>query len=289
MLTGFDHVTVVVNDVAAATARFSALIGTPPRFRGGHPELGAEAALFGFENALVELTGPAPSGDAAEGLRTLLRERGEGLHALAFSVADASSCSAALRARGVRATPASDGEACGEDGVVRHFRTAELSPRATRGPQVLVVERADTARLRGEPSAEPAACHALDHVVLRTADASAARTLYGDALGIRLALDTTLGGTQMLFFRIGGVTLEVVVDPAQGERDSLWGLAYRVADIHAAHARIASAGFSVSAVRKGQKPGTHVFTVRDAPAGVPTLVLHDPARTAKPARVTDSS
>jgi hypothetical protein len=46
-----------------------------------------------------------------------------------------------------------------------------------------------------------------------------------------------------------------------------------VADPEAARARMAAAGFDVSEVRAGRKPGTHVFTVRDAPAGVPTLML----------------
>ena len=42
---------------------------------------------------------------------------------------------------------------------------------------------------------------------------------------------------------------------------------------------MAGAGFDVSELRSGRKPGTHVFTVRDAPGGVPTLMLSaEPAR-----------
>ena len=36
---------------------------------------------------------------------------------------------------------------------------------------------------------------------------------------------------------------------------------------------MAAAGFDVSEVRTGRKPGTRVFTVRDAPGGTPTLML----------------
>ena len=36
-------------------------------------------------------------------------------------------------------------------------------------------------------------------------------------------------------------------------------------------------GFNVSEVRTGRKPGTKVFTVRDAPGGVPTLMLQQNA------------
>jgi hypothetical protein len=102
--------------------------------------------------------------------------------------------------------------------------------------------------------------------------------LYGGGLGIRLALDRELAGTRMLFFRTGGVTIEVVGDANAGENDAFYGLAYRVGDIEEAHARMQGEGCDVSEVRNGRKPGTRVFTVRDGTCGVPTLILRDPAR-----------
>ena len=61
--------------------------------------------------------------------------------------------------------------------------------------------------------------------------------------------------------------------PVSDAPDRFGGLAWRVADPDAVQARLAGAGFDVSEVRSGRKPGTKVFTVRDAPAGVPTLML----------------
>ena len=43
--------------------------------------------------------------------------------------------------------------------------------------------------------------------------------------------------------------------------------------IEAAHARIASAGFDVSDVKTGRKPGTRVFTVRSGVVAAPALVI----------------
>lgn len=82
----------------------------------------------------------------------------------------------------------------------------------------------------------------------------------------------------MLFFRLGGVTLEIVHDESVGDVDILHGIAYRVGDLHAAHARMAALGIALSPPRKGNKPGTEVFTVRDGSSGVPTLILRDPSR-----------
>ena len=74
------------------------------------------------------------------------------------------------------------------------------------------------------------------------------------------------------------MTLEVGQDPSRADGDGLYGAAYRARDLVAAHARLQRAGFDVSEVRDGRKPGTQVMTVRDAPCGVPTLLLRDPSR-----------
>jgi catechol 2,3-dioxygenase-like lactoylglutathione lyase family enzyme len=278
MLTGFDHVTILVNDVAYAVSRYAALFGRSPSWQGEHPELGTQAALFGLPNSLIELVGPLPSAPEAEGMRELLESRGEGLYAIAFATDDATHCSQGLRERGVRAAPPASGEARGRDGAVRTYRTVELSARMTRGVSVLAVERADASLLRGSIPEALSAPNALDHVVLRTAAPDAAIKLYGEGLGIRLALDREVGGARMLFFRIGGVTLEVVTDPGAADTDRLWGLAYRVRDIEQAHQQLTAAGFGPSQVRDGKKPGTYVFTLREGTCGVPTLILRDPAR-----------
>jgi hypothetical protein len=65
------------------------------------------------------------------------------------------------------------------------------------------------------------------------------------------------------------------VDQAQ---DRLWGLSWRVADIDATRARLASAGIDVSDVRAGRKPGTRVLTVRNGTCGIPTLLVERTAR-----------
>lgn len=278
MLSGFDHATIVVQDVDAAVARYAALLGRGPTWRGEHPELGTRAALFGLVNSLIELVGPIPDAVEAEGMRALLASRGEGLHAIAFATNDAALCSKTLRERGIRAAPPEFGEARGLDGSVRSYRTVELSARATRGISVLAVERSDASALRGGLPESAGAPHALDHLVVRSAVPDAALALYGEGLGIRLALDREFKGTRMLFFRIGGVSVEIVQDASCSDSDELWGLAFRVRDIDLAHAQLTAAGFEPTPVRDGNKPGTRVCSLREATCGVPALILRDPAR-----------
>ena len=277
MLTTFDHVTIAVNEVDAASGAYEQLLGSPPSWRGEHPDLGTAGALFALANAVVELVGPGADATAATCLREWLDARGEGLQALAFGTDDAARCAATLRERGIRATPPQPGEALGADGVRRRYQTVDLSPRAARGLSLLVVEREGPA-LSASREPAPASADALDHVVIRTSDAEAAIALYGRGLGLRLALDREVRGARMLFFRVGGVTIEVIVDPGAGLSDAFSGVAYRVRDLDAAHARAVAAGLSASEPRDGMKPATRVFTIRSGTCGVPTLVLRDPSR-----------
>jgi catechol 2,3-dioxygenase-like lactoylglutathione lyase family enzyme len=156
-----------------------------------------------------------------------------------------------------------------------------LSPVATRGVPMLVLEHRSPPGLLplAEPHVEVAgAVAAVDHVVVRTADVEAARALYGDGLGLRLALDRSFAawGVRLLFFRTGGLTVEVAASLTEADAaapDRLWGVSWRVPDLDAARARLAGAGFDVSEIRAGKRPGTRVATVRGETHGVATLML----------------
>jgi catechol 2,3-dioxygenase-like lactoylglutathione lyase family enzyme len=277
MLTGFDHATLAVRELDHALEDYRRLLGVTPLWQGGHPELGLRAALFGFENGMLELMAPTPGAEPAEALRNFLSQRGEQLTTLSFRCDDAAACSSALKARGLRATPPQDGEATAHDGSTRSYRLVELSPRSTRGLSISIVERpADS--LPSLPAFASDQPSAIDHVLIRSADLDAAIALYGQGLGLRLALDTQVAGVRMLFFRVGGVTIELVHDASVGAHDVLHGLAYRVGDLNTAHDRLSAEGFALSDLRAGRKAGTEVFSVRDRTCGVPTLILRDPSR-----------
>jgi len=116
-------------------------------------------------------------------------------------------------------------------------------------------------------------------VVVRSADPDATRALYGDKLGLRLALDRSFEErrVRLMFFRVGGVTVEIAsrldAAPETAAPDRLWGLAWRVPNVDAARARLCDLGFAVTEVRPGNKTGTRVCTVERGTCGVPTLLI----------------
>lgn len=291
MLHSLDHVALAVRDLDAAIRDSRALLGRAPAWRGVHSGQGIESAIFPLSNTSLELLSPAGPGDLAEAVRGFLEARGEGVLALAFGTDDAVACAAALRARGLPAADPVAGEGVDASGARRRWRHVLLPASATRGTQILAVERCEGALPASAPDEAPEASVAgLDHVVVASSDLAAARGLYADGLGLRLALDREFParGLRMLFFRVGGVTLEVVgrlhEPPAPESEDHFGGLAWQVPDVAAGRARLEAAGFDVSGVRDGFKPGTRVCSVRDRSCGVPTLLIQPAPRLSTPAQ-----
>jgi catechol 2,3-dioxygenase-like lactoylglutathione lyase family enzyme len=293
MLQSLDHVIVAVRDLDAASRSYGALLGRRPSWRGEHPALGTANVLYRLENTYLELLCPHPESSQAEGLRARLEEKGEGLLGLAFQTEDADFCRAALAERGLH--PLALKQGLGQDldsGVVREFRNVLLPADESRGVLLFAIQHLSSPDLlppAGLVAPAASAVTGVDHVVVRTADAEAAKQLYGRELGIRLALDRSFAqwGARLLFFRIGGLTIEVAaslgkeVDP--GAPDELWGIAYRVPDAQAARERLAGEGFDVSEVRPGRKPDTRVFSVRSETHGVATLCLESAPKQNAPA------
>ena len=116
----------------------------------------------------------------------------------------------------------------------------------------------------------------VDHVVLRTGDAQACLDLFGDEMGIRLALDKTVPewGGRMLFFRAGKLTLEVIESSGEETAASaFWGLAYQCKDLAGFLQALSARGVATSGIRDGRKPGTLVATLKSHDLGIPTLLI----------------
>ena len=288
MLTHLDHVIVAVRELVPATRTLARLLGRAPSWKGEHPALGTENALFRLSNTYVELLAPAGEAGLAAWLRERLAREGEGLLGLAFRTPDADRCHGELRDRGL--DPAAPEDGLGRDvesGAWRRWRSVLLPPSSTRGLLLFAIEhRSPDEALPHSPALgdERACVSGLDHVVVLTSDVAAGRALYGEGLGLRLALERTFEERKLrlLFFRVGGVTVELAhpLGAPPSDADRFMGLSFQVPDAGAARERVAEAGFDVSPVRPGMKPGTRVCSVRGKPLGVDTLLIEPATRTA---------
>ena len=278
MITGFDHAPIVVHDLDAAVARYTAMLGRAPSWIGRYG--GARHAWFQLSNIALEVIAADGDGVTGDNVRLWLEDRDEGPSALGFATPAFDEARRMLERRGVAVRPPEQMRSLDEAGRERVWRVAMTDASTTRGLQLFLVEReASAAPWPVSPPAGDAAAAiaAIDHVVVRTANAEAAIALYGAKLGLDLRLDRSNPdwGSRLLFFRCGDAVVEVgaaLNAAVSDERDRLGGFAWRAPDPEQARARMLAEGLDVSELRKGRKPGTSVFTVRDAVGG-PNLII----------------
>jgi catechol 2,3-dioxygenase-like lactoylglutathione lyase family enzyme len=256
VITGLHHVAIAVRDLDAAVDGYRRLLGVDPEMQAGD---GARRAWFWLANMGLAVVGPDGEGASGDRVRDRLDGAGEGIWLVALAVDDLDVDARLCERRGLAVSH-------------RTERAVMFDPAATGGVPTALMGFPRSAPRTGGPVSE------LDHVVIRTANVDRAVANFGGRLGLDLRLDRANAswGVRQLFFRCGTAVLEFgasLKHPASDAPDSFGGLAWRVPDPHAAQAAMAAAGFDVSEVRAGRKPGTHVFTVRDAPGGVPTLMI----------------
>lgn len=115
-----------------------------------------------------------------------------------------------------------------------------------------------------------------NQIIIYTPAIESLKNLLSDKLGIRLALDKTFNfgekDTRMMFFRIGGVTLEVI-ENIDIKSIAFGGIGWHSDNIPSCHKRLMLSNFNLSEIRKGRKPGTIVSTVKDAPLMIPSIII----------------
>ena len=102
------------------------------------------------------------------------------------------------------------------------------------------------------------------HVNLSVDDVEAARRFYGEILGLDPAPRPADAGRAGCWFRLGAVELHVSLEAGADNARSKRHVAFEVADLEAARARLTQAGAQVEEARP--IPGMRRFFARD-PAG----------------------
>jgi catechol 2,3-dioxygenase-like lactoylglutathione lyase family enzyme len=279
MISGLDHVVVLVSDIGVAAAAYETLLARAPAWRNSGD--GADRVLFTLDNMTLELMAPASEGAAADHIRDVIKTSGEGLASICFATADVAKMHRRLERVALKPEPIAEVESHdAKSSATLRWKRTRATTDLTRGVRMFFLEL-ESARPR---SAELAAAPVLglDHVVIATEDSERAAALYGARLGLDMALDRSHPDWgQLMFFRCGDLIVELVRRAGADNdltNDRLWGLSWRVADIDAARARLVAAGVDVSEVRTGRKPGTRVMSVRGGTCGVHTLMLEKTAR-----------
>jgi catechol 2,3-dioxygenase-like lactoylglutathione lyase family enzyme len=281
VITGLDHIVVLVNDVKTGEAAYRTLLGREPAWRNSGD--GADRVLFTLDNMTLELMSPSGFSGAADRIRNVIRTSGEGLASICFATDDIAKMQRRLDRLALKPDPIADIESQDSvSGAQLAWKRTRAATELTRGVRMFFLELMSERPRSAATTTSPVI--GLDHIVITTEDPERAAALYGARLGLDMALDRThQDWGHLMFFRCGDLIVEVVKRPVAGgdaTHDKLWGLSWRVADIDATRERLKDAGIESSEVRLGRKPGTRVMNVRSGTCGLQTLMLQPAGRPA---------
>jgi catechol 2,3-dioxygenase-like lactoylglutathione lyase family enzyme len=274
MISGLDHIVVLVGDIEKGVASYQALFAQAPSWKNSGD--GATRALFTLQNTTLELMAPEGDSEAAQRIRAVIDEQGEGLASLCFRTPDIARMHRRLERLALRPEPVAEVESRDAmTGAMLSWKRTRAATELTRGVRMFFLELAQERPRSVAIGAEPIS--AIDHVVINTADPERAAALHGARLGLNMALDRSHPDWgQLMFFRCGDLIVEIVHRPDNNDPnapDRLRGICWRVDNIEAIRARLSAANIDVSEVRAGRKPGTRVMTVRSGTCGVSTLLV----------------
>ena len=271
MITGLDHMAMAVFDLASASRDYQAMFGRAPSWSGQLD--GADHVWFQFPHMGLDLVSPVGPGAQGAAVQAHLETSGEGLMAMGFRVEELASAGQLATRRGL--------DTVAHLGVCPDRPALALDPAQTGGIEIRLVA-GDSPALSGPLVAGESAISDLDHVVISTPNPDRVLAIYGARLGLDLRLDRTnpAWGARQIFFRCGGLVLEIVTgladETGQGP-DTFGGLAWQARVADPVQARLVSLGLNVSEVRNGRKPGTRIFTLRAGVVSAPTVVLQQNA------------
>ncbi|MFK8043286.1 VOC family protein [Congregibacter sp.] len=266
-ILAIDHLTISVADIENETENYSLLLDTPPvRHRN---EDGSERTVFQTRNVAVHL---------------VASDQPRGLEAMCFEV---DSLERLHRRLERVAIPSTESLVATADNSEEPQTLRVSTQDATRGIQLSFREK-----IRSDRRNHSELGGGLDHVVIASQNSEGTAFLLGSQLALDMRMDMSRREwkARLMFFRCGDLIVEVFESletqesPSEekqprgneSEQDRFYGLTWRVDDAEASHKRLTEAGFNVSEVRKGRKPGSRVLTVRDKTAEVATLLIELP-------------
>ena len=129
MITGLDHVVLLVNDIGAGARAYQTLFGCAPAWQSAGD--GADRVLFTVDNMTLELMSPKGFSVAADRIRAVIAEQGEGLASICFRTSDIAKMHRRLDRLALKPEPITDGRkpGCG----LRRDLVVEANPRGNRG------------------------------------------------------------------------------------------------------------------------------------------------------------
>ena len=141
MITGLDHVVILVRDIAAGEAAYQTLFARTPAWRNSGD--GADRVLFTLDNVTLELMSPSGEGANADRIRNVMAEQGEGLASICFKTNDIAGMHRRLDRLSLKPEPVAEAESRDTiSGATLSWKRTRAATDTTRGVRLFFLELA---------------------------------------------------------------------------------------------------------------------------------------------------
>ena len=274
MLKKIQNIFFIVNNIEKSSKEFSLFFSRSPTFKGFSNELGIKIHNFNVGNLGVGLIDTYKDGLWSKKILDFKKDKHEGFFGFNFMSEDAKITYSDLKEKNI--CLGDFHKITFEDNNSNTFHSYLFSIDEDLISNLNVsISGSNRFFTENKNNSSDKMVKSINQVVINTTNLDEMINLFEKNLQIRLALDKTFKewSGRMLFFRINGITIEVVEGDKVNNLAEYYGIGWHTDDFNSCYRSLISKGFELSEVRKGRKPGTLVSTLKNSMLGIPTILI----------------
>ena len=272
MLTRVQNIFLATKNLEETSKKFSIFFGRDPNFIGQSRKLGIDIISFGLNKTNICLISPKSSGIWFETLNNFLKNKGEGIFGINFSSNDFDSDYNHFIKNDLKLSAKfeSNFEANNQNQI--KFSFFNVLDKTIEGLNIFI---SNEINFQNNKANSKNTVSKVNQLVIQTEAPDSIKDIFEGKLNIRLALDKTFKewAGRMLFFRLGGITLEVIEGKDIKQNSKYFGIGWHADNYNKCYNALLNNGFSLSEIRKGRKEGTLVSTLKEPILNIPTILI----------------
>ena len=272
MLIRVQNIFLATKNIEETSQKFSIFFRRKPNFIGQSRKLGIDIISFGLNKTNICLISPKNSGIWSEKLNNFLKNKGEGIFGINFFSNDFNNDYNNFVKNHLKLSGKIESSFEGNNDIEIKFSFFNILDKTIESLNILVSSKID---FQDNKSSLKNNVSKVNQLVIQTEDPDTIKEIFEGKLSIRLALDKTFKkwAGRMLFFRLGGVTLEVIEGKDIKQNSEYFGIGWHADNYNKCYDDLINDGFRLSEIRAGRKEGTLVSTLKEPILNIPTILI----------------
>ena len=272
MLIRVQNIFLATKNIEETSQKFSIFFRRKPNFIGQSGKLGIDIISFGLNKTNICLISPKNSGIWSEKLNNFLKNKGEGIFGINFFSNDFNNDYNNFVKNHLKVSGKIESSFEGNNDIEIKFSFFNILDKTIESLNIFVSSKID---FQDNKSSLKNNVSKVNQLVIQTEDPDTIKEIFEGKLSIRLALDKTFKkwAGRMLFFRLGGVTLEVIEGKDIKQNSEYFGIGWHADNYNKCYDDLINDGFRLSEIRAGRKEGTLVSTLKEPILNIPTILI----------------